>query len=426
MSDTTPNTTVNEPSTSSGPIDVPNGGAPGFDELESMFLNKDHKVKTPKAGRVDKDDTEGGKSKDFRTDSKGAEDGAPKSTEAKAPKESKPRGDKASEDDEPAEEAQQAKLEAQAKKILKARLKDQDLDLDEDTEIPVKVNGEIVHVKVSDLGKNYSGKTAWEKKFSEVDNFRRQVMQNQGKLDSVRNQIKGMFEEQDPNARLFKMAQLSGMDPVQFRRQFFDSTMKDIEAYSQMPEHERKARDMEFENSYLRHQADAAQKTLTQQQSQQELHKRVQTVLQTSGVPQDTFVTRYEEIMTGLAPEHMKFLEAEGKVKDGEPTPEFIIETIQKDALYNSIATSLAEIKHGMDEKRLNGSILSLVNDAYQQGMKAEDMPEIVSEVWGKGKAKRVVESLEQERREHLSGRSETLKQTGRSNKGDMLFFDDL
>lgn len=392
-------------------------GAASFDELEALFLPTENRVKGAKKAAAKKEaselepeaseDKQQGKTQDLRPDAQA--------------KPSKEPAEKA-EVDAKTEIDKNAKAEAKARRLLKAKLGDQDLEIDEDSDFFVKVDGQEVPVKAKELFENYSGKVAWDKRFNEVERMRRTTRGENQRIDQVKTEIKGIFSEQDPNIRLFKMAQLSGMDPIQFRKQFFDDTIKDIETYYAMSDDERKARDLEFENRYYKHQADAAHKTLTDQQAMQDLDKKVKGLLQHNGIGTDAFVSRYEELLT-IPQGQKQALEAQGKMYKGKPVPEFIVETIQKDALWNEAESALESVKLNWSAEQKQQNLLQLVNDAYTHGIKPKDLPEVVSEIWGKGRAKKIVERTERERQEHYEGRT-PVPTTNSSHQP--MFFDEI
>lgn len=423
MSDINPNTPV---TTQAPQSTVSSGETATFDDLEGLFLNPEHRVKG--AGKKTAKSEGGGepeKKAQPKEEKKSVTPIEPKDVDAKA-KDSEKKPAKQNR-----EEKESAKLEAdkaaaaKARRLFKGKHQDKDFEIDEDADFYVKVNGQELPVKAKDLFDNYSGKVAWDKKFNELNTERIGFKKERGRFEQQINQVRDMFQEKDPQVRLFKMAQIAGVSPVEFRKQFFDEMTKEVESYLSMDEHERKARDIEFENSYLKYEADAARRALADQQSLAELDLKVKGLLEKSQVPQDHFVSRYEELVS-IPKEQKEILQREGKLgKNGQPTPEFIVETIQKDRLWSSVESALEGVKLEWNPQERAKKILNLVEDAYANGMKPSDIPEIVSEIWGKGRAKRVVERVEREREEHYSGKRD-VNPAYRSSSVEPLTFDDL
>lgn len=400
-----PNTPVTETAT----VTSLNSGesAATFDELDAIMSQP--KMKPGKKAEKDETDepkaTKQKESKDLTSDDR-------KSEPKKEAKESKEAG----------KEKAEKLAEEKARKIFKAKHADKEIDLDEDAEFTVKVNGQDIPVKAKDLFQNYSGKVAWDKKFTELDKDRKAFRGEATEFNKSKSQIKEMFGEKDPTIRMFKMAQLAGVSPMEFRKNFFNDAIKDVETYYSLGETERKARDLEFENQYLKYQADASHKSLTEQQSHRELDRKVNTLTQQHGIGLDNFVSRFE-MVDSLGEQEKSLLEKQGKFVQGKPTPEFIVETIVKDSLWSATEDALEGVKLDWTPEMKSKNILDLVENCYQQGFKPADIPEIVSEIWGKGRAKEVVSERQRERSEHMSGKKEVA--AAQSSSGPM-FFDEM
>lgn len=395
-----------------------------FEELESMFLNPEHRNRTPKREKSDsgksqeskkevkveepKEADTSGKTKDLRPNAKSDE----KKTETK----------KETSKDEKAGEKEESKLEKQIKKMLKARHGDKELEIDEDTEVFVKVNGQEIPVKASELAKNYSGKVAWEKKFTEVDLQNRRVKGDFQRLDGMKSQIREALTEQDPTIRLFRLAEISGADPMTFRKNFFEEMTKEVETWLSMSDEERKAKDLEFENRFLKFNHDRTQKQLAAQQTQRELETKVRTLLQKTGIEPKAFQDKYEELAS-YSDREKQILEQYGKFANGKPTPEYIVETIEKNALWDATVDALEGVKTDWTPELRNEKIFNLVESAHRDGMKPGEIAQIVHDVWGKGRAKKIVEEAERDREEHYTGKKEV---PVHSNSPDVWNFDQL
>lgn len=404
MSDINPNTPVTE---NDPTVSLSGGESPAsFDELEQIMSNK---VSSQKTGKAKTDEGEKGQKTSMDLSNSDPAKGGSKDKGGKAEAKKDAKDGEGKPTDE--QKAKTAEALAQARKAFKGKFGDKELEVDEDTEFTVKINGQEVPVKAKDLFTNYSGKVAWDKKFSEIDKERRSFKAEQGKFDSIKSQVREMFEEKDPTVRLFKMSQIAGVDPMTFRKNFFDDMSKEVETWLAMTDDERKARDLEFENRYLKYQADAAQKTLKERQFLEEVDTKVKGLLQKTNVAPESFVSRYEELAS-LDSNAKAMLEREGKMFGGKPSPEFIVETIQKDALWESAASAFEGVKHQMDENKLTKTMLELVESAYTNGLKPEDMPDIVSELWGKGRAKRVVDQVEKERQQYYEGQRPVVRES--------------
>jgi len=119
-----------------------------------------------------------------------------------------------------------AAKDAKAKSMLKAKLADKEMEFDPDTVFTVKINGKDEPISLKDLQSQYSGRVAYDKKFSEMDRERKYF---ESTLNKANAKIKAVFEEQDPELRFYKMAELSGQDPIEVRQKFLSENMNLLE-----------------------------------------------------------------------------------------------------------------------------------------------------------------------------------------------------
>lgn len=308
---------------------------------------------------------------------------------------------------EPGKKEETAKLEA---KKIKAKRGDAELDLEEDIVFSVPVNGKDEPVSLKDLRENYSGKVAWDKKFSEGDRVQREF---QKKTDFLETKIKSIFEEKDPEVRMYRMAELSGKNPLEVRKQFLHDNLQILEKYYSMTEDERKQADLEAENRYLKHQHETQRQTDSLRQTQVELEKKVDSLRATHQIGKDEFADRYSLLET---------LVKEGKLENDKINPDFIAETILKDRLWASVSDAAKEMQIELGDAG-NKKIADLIEISFAQGLKPSDMKDIVSELWGTKKIQKAVKEKEEARTEFISG---SQKKPASKPSGDIWSFDQL
>jgi hypothetical protein len=331
-------------------------------------------------------------------------DGKKESTSKKEPKESK-------ESKEPKEadgkKEEQAKLEA---KKIKAKMLDKEYELEDEAVVTVKVDGKDVEVPIKDLLSNYSGKTAWDKRFSELDKERKMYLKTK---DETEGRIKEIFNEQDPEMRFYKMAQLAGSNPLEVRRKFLEENLNLLEKWYSMSDDERKADELAYENRYLKHQQETMHRQTAQQKARAEIENKVSSLMATHNLKQDQFVSRYEEIES---------LVKQGKLEADKLTPDFIAESIAKDNLWDAAAQTVSELKiDGVSEDK----IFKLVELSYQEGLKATDIVDVVKELWGGGKARKIIADKEKQRSEFYEGRSEPKREV-KTGDDDVWSFEQI
>ncbi len=396
-----PNVNVTSNLTKNGTIEADSTGGPlSFDELEEVTM----KAKKAKAEKKEsKEDAPKEKSKDLTSDTdKG------KKAEAK--------GEKKAEKSEDKEESKEGDTDLKAlRKTIKAKYADNELELDEEAVVPVKINGKEELVQIKDLLGNYSGKVAWDKKFSELDQNRKTISAKELKLKEMEDLVKQVYEEQDPNIKMFKMSQLAGIDPVQFREKFFNENISLLEKYYSMTEDERKADALAYEANVHKMRADTLEKSIKEKQDFESLSSKVAQLRASHSVSEPEFVAKYDQLEQMVQNGHL-----DGKVV----TPEYIIETIKVDRLYNAAAEKLETLELGWNQQEKFQKLQKLVMNANQLGMKPEDMAEMVDELWGVSKARSKIEQKKKENQEFLSGKKEV--QQVKSSSPDVWSFDQI
>jgi len=305
----------------------------------------------------------------------------------------------------------EAKDKPKEKKTLKAKLGDKELDLDPDVLIPVKINGKDEYMSLNELRSDRSGKVEWDKRFQQLD---REKKEFQGKTNAITEKVKAIFQEQDPDLRFYRMAELSGVSPQEYRQKFFDDNIKLLENYYAMTDDEKKADAISFENKVLKAKLQAGESAQKQSQAIQQLDSKVQNLWKTHNVTQDQFVDRYDEIES---------LVQQGKFK-GEVTPEFIVESITKDKIWDTTESTLNALGVELPIETRSRTLLNFVNDAYSLGIYDQaEIQEMVKEIWSKPSKEELVQEKVTQREEFMEGK----KPAARSSKPtEVLLFDDL
>lgn len=401
-----PNTPVVENTNSEGKLEMNSASGPvSFDELEEV-TKKAKAAKKPKAEKSEDDGEEKPqKSKDLTSDT----------DKGKKP-EAKPDKKPAKNEGESTEEGKEGDTDLKAlRKKIKAKLDDSEFELDEEAMIPVKINGKEEFVQVKDLMGNYSGKVAWDKKFSEIDQTRKQIAAKELKVREIEDLIKSVYDEQDPQIKMFRMAKLAGVDPVQFRQKFFDEQISMLEKYYSMSEDERKADALAYEASIHKHRADTLESEIKSKQDYESLQTKVTELRERHQVSERDFVDAYDRLEN---------LVRAGQVDPKAITPEYIMQTIEVDRLWSSAADKLDSLGLDWSDQTRNQNLQKLVRNAHQLGLNPQDMADMVDELWGVKKAQKKIEDKRRENQEFLSGKKEVPQVKPKSEGA--IFFDEI
>jgi len=314
------------------------------------------------------------------------------------------------------EDKDQKDLEAKIKKEIK-KLKyksgDQDLDIDEEAIFRHRVSDQDVDVPLKELLSNYSGKTAWDKKFSELNQERQTYKHERSQIES---RIKSIMEAQDPEERFYKMAEMAGKSPVEVRRKFLEENMNLLEKFYSMSDDEKKADELQFENKFLKSKAESFENERVLTEQTKVLSQRVNQVSQKYGITEDDLGRAYQELNS---------LQQQGKFPQDIPlTPEFLGEAIRK-LKYRDIASQKIQ-SLGLDwapevqTKELN----KLADLAFIQDLDPADLSDIVDSLWGSKMAKKVLKDKAQDREEFMTGKKKDPEI--RKSNADIWSFDQL
>lgn len=390
------------------PIEV-NGGesAVTFDDLERV------ESQAKAAKRAEKDTVKDAVKETVKAMDKSKKDDSDKDGKKDSAKET----DSEEEDDseEAGKKEAKSKVEKPAekeKKSLKGKLGNKEIDLDPDTVLSVKVNGKDEAVSLRDLQRNYGGKVEWEKRFTEIDKERKVF---NSKVEGASQKIKAIFEETDPEMRLFKMAEFAGKDPVEVRSKFLADNMELLEKYYSMTEDERIADARDFENRILKQKLEFKEKDEARRNTQAALQTKIQNLGTTHQIPEESFWSRFDELQA---------LKTQGTLSQ-KITPEFVVETIQKERLWESANEILENAQVEMNADQRSHALIELVDISYSQGLSSKEVKEIAEEMWGKSARTSVVESKLEEQEELRTGRKGT-KKAEYSGDNEALFFSDL
>lgn len=395
-----PNNAVTAPMTNADGKAVLEGGETPltFDELEQITIEKKNSKAKPKEESIDltSDENKGKK------ESKEVKETKEESTEDKQEKQAKK------------EESEAKKAEKELRKTIKAKFKDADLELDEETLIPVTINGKEEFWTLKDIRNQQSGKVAYDKKFSELDKIRKEVTAKDQSLAKTNQLIKSVFEEKDPTLKMIKMSQLVGVDPVQFRNQFLADNVKMLEKWYNMSDDERKADALEYEARVHKHRADTLENATKQQQSNKELLDRVAQVRASHNLSEEDFFNTLDKL----------YAQADkGIIEPESITPENVAMTFKADQYFNATVKALEPLAQTIDSKTYEKMIHDISLAALNNNIKLEDIGPIVDELYGKGKAEKKISEKKKQIEEFVSGKKEVPSQV-QSNQP--LFFDEI
>jgi hypothetical protein len=113
-----------------------------------------------------------------------------------------------------------------------------------------------------------------------------------------------------------------------------------------------------------------------------------------------------------------------GQIDPKLVTPEYIMDSISVDRLWNSANEKLNELDLGWPEEVRNEKLSKFVMNAHQLGFKPSELPDMIDELWGVKKARNKIEEKKKENQEFLTGKKPVSQVKPQSS--EPLFFDDI
>jgi len=213
------------------------------------------------------------------------------------------------EESEESEEKPEAKEETEEEKKSKSKLRmrmgNELFNVESDATFPVKIDGKVENVPVQELINNYSGKTAWDKKFTEIGKEKKAIEFEKNTLKTQKDQLLthlngALAPLKDPNKNpidsLLYLVEMSGEDPYTAYRRVMEANLEELGQLMDMTETER---ELFFHKKKDELHSNVAKKRQEKQSKDEAFNQAVQKIdslRQTYNVTEDAFVDASEEL----------------------------------------------------------------------------------------------------------------------------------
>ncbi len=388
-----------------------------FDDLDSEEMSSDDRGaegdddwsedggKPAKEGKKSEDlkllsDSEEGQKKEGKDAKK-----ADKSVEKEAKDD-----DEESEDDAKVEaKTEEAEKELPKAGKIKIRVGDDLYGLEPDTSVRVKVDGAYKDVPIAELVNNYSGKEAYDKKFTEIGNMRKEVetkTQTIAKKEEFVNTVAKTVKEivsdpsKDPYEAVAYLAELMGVPTPDLHKRSLESRLDELSKLLDMTDMERENYFLKKETDYLRSRQDARMKQEVETQESQKFMTHVDTLRGKHNVSEEKFVEAMDEL---------EQFYGEGSA---QVTPEFVVEYAVLRPYLEKTKSLVQPYLEDIGEAKLPTVINQLANAMKQYGVgEAEIKAELeaqfgvsksVKDLNAKLQAKKPVKESKEEQSERL------------------------
>ena len=213
-----------------------------------------------------------------------------------------------SEEEEPEEKEElEAKKDEEKKDSKKLRMKmgDDTYNVTTDATVKVKIDGKNEDVPLQELINNYSGKTAWDKKFTEIGKekktleFEKNSLSKQketlmGHLNQALNPIKA--KDGNPMDSLLYLVEMSGEDPYNAYRRIMEANLEELGTLMDLSEVER---ELYFHKKKDELYSNVSKKRTERTQKDEVFNQTVQKVdslRQSFNVSEESFVDASDEL----------------------------------------------------------------------------------------------------------------------------------
>lgn len=311
------------------------------------------------------------------------------------------------------EKPQEGNKDTKDKQLAKAKLfkiknGDQEIDLRSDSQFEVTIDGQKQTVTAQDLVNEFSGKTSWNKKYSQLDTERKQFETNKQELESG-VQTWSNLAKTDHIAAIEYACEISGMDSRAFIKGIRDQFKQAFEEYAELSPEQRKERELSDERDYYKSKAEKNEADRFKQREQADLDKRVKATQAQYNLEPSRYVSRYEELRT---------LHAQGLIKD-EITPE-LVGVFHKEMEERQLVTEIInETSPELEDKTAASKQLKELWDK-DPSLTAQDIRHIAAQVYGSDAAKRLAKKVKK------SNPQVQAAPRAKASTNEPTFFDDL
>lgn len=190
-------------------------------------------------------------------------------------------------------------------KKLKIRMADGLYGIDADAKVRVKVDGAFQEVPVQELINNYSGKVAYDKKFSEIGNEKKVFEQEKATVTRQQEFLRSTASEvtahlDDPNKNpfdaLYFLVEKSGRDSYSVYKRAIEANLEEVENLMSMSEVERKAYFLEKKDQFRTKSEEARTAEFTKAQASNQAIQKVNSLRQAHGVSEDQFMQILDQL----------------------------------------------------------------------------------------------------------------------------------
>ena len=183
-------------------------------------------------------------------------------------------------------------------------------ELDADTPIKVKIDGEEVEVSLQELKNAYSGEKAVEKRFNELNREKRKISREFEKKEQSINQIRQELGQhldtitnllddprRNPLEALYYLVDLKGGNTVEYEKRLMSILENQFEDFSMMDDVERELYWTKKEKEFLARKKESINSRAEQEQANRNSQQELEKIWETHNISEDDFYDARDELV---------------------------------------------------------------------------------------------------------------------------------
>ena len=195
------------------------------------------------------------------------------------------------------EEVKDETTTVETKEEVKEEIKEEPETVEKQPElIKVKISGEEKEVTIEELKSNYSGKVAYDKKFSELDKERKAFIRERDQINKYVNEFRNISAQKGEVAAVSYLAEITGKAPHEFMDNLIKSLMPEIERRYSLSDEQLKLEKQATNNKYNQERLELERKQLQQQEAEKALQAEIADVIASTKISNDEWEATVQEL----------------------------------------------------------------------------------------------------------------------------------
>lgn len=195
------------------------------------------------------------------------------------------------------EEVKDETTTVETKEEVKEEIKEEPETVEKQPElIKVKISGEEKEVTLEELKSNYSGKVAYDKKFSELDKERKAFIRERDQINKYVNEFRNISAQKGEVAAVSYLAEITGKAPHEFMDNLIKSLMPEIERRYSLSDEQLKLEKQATNNKYNQERLELERKQLQQQEAEKALQAEIADVIASTKISNDEWEATVQEL----------------------------------------------------------------------------------------------------------------------------------